>query len=200
MSDLIKVPEWFDEIYRYVQHDCGRANLARMKFIQAIVKQGWGTTFIVEIVKDDELFLTESTTEHIKEINKQEDISQYILVHGDDLIKALIDGYEVKEEKYIVVAKTIYDEYEKTTVVSQDYGDRPVFFASKPFRKIYYENNMYQEDYIGIREDVFSSGLIMGECSPEILSLLHGKPELIMNKEEAEKLMNSYRMMISVNI
>ena len=200
MSDLIKVPEWFDEIYRYVQHDCGRANLARMKFIQAIVKQGWGTTFIVEIVKDDELFLTESTTEHIKEINKQEDISQYILVHGDDLIKALIDGYEVKEEKYIVVAKTTYDEYEKTTVVSQDYGDRPVFFASKPFRKIYYENNMYQEDYIGIREDVFSSGLIMGQCSPEILSLLHGKPELIMNKEEAEKLMNSYRMMIPVKI
>jgi len=198
MSELIKVPEWFDEIYRYVQHDCGRANLARMKFIQAIVKQGWGTTFIVEIIKDDELFLTESTTEHIKEINEQEDISQYVLVHGDDLIKSLIDGYEVEENKYIVVAKGTYDEYEKTTVVTEDFGNKPVMFTSIPFRRVYYENNIHQEDYISIRENVFSSGLVMGKFSSELLSLINGKPKSIMNKEEAEKLMNSYRMMIPV--
>lgn len=198
MSDLIKVPEWFDKIYNSVLLDYGRTSYVKMKFIQALVKQGWGFGFTEEIINDDKLYQTKSTIEYIQKIQKQEDINRYVLDNQYDLIKALIDGYEVEEEKYIVVAKTTYDEYEKTTVVSQDYGDRPVFFASKPFRKIYYENNMYQEDYIGIREDVFSSGLIMGECSPEILSLLHGKPELIMNKEEAENLMNAYRMMIPI--
>ena len=198
MSDLIKVPEWFDKIYKSVQLDYGSPSYVKMKFIQALVKQGWGFGFTEEIINDDKLRLTKSTIEYIQKVEKQEDIGLYVLDNKYDLIKALIDGYEVEEDKYIVVAKGTYDEYEKTTVVSQDYGDRPVFFASKPFRKIYYENNMYQEDYIGISADVFSSGLVMGKFSSELLSSLHEKPKLIMNKEEAEKLMNSYRMMILV--
>ena len=194
MSDLIKVPEWFDKIYKSVQLDYGSASYVKMKFIQALVKQGWGFGFTEEIINDDKLRLTKSTIEYIQKVEKQEDINLYVLDNKYDLIKALIDGYEVEEGQYIVITKTpdsaTLSMLTPTNVFPQH--------LTTPYRKIYYVNDKHQEDYISIQEDVLSSGLIMGEFSSDILSLINGKPELIMNKEEAEKLMNSYRMMIPV--
>lgn len=199
MSDLIRVPEWFDKFYKYVQRDCGNANLVKMKFIQALVKQGWGSTFIEEIIEDNELLLTHSTTEYIKKIDEQVDIGLYILNYSDDLIKALIDEYEVEEEKYIVVAKETYGVTEGKPAFSDNYGYQDYLIFSKiPHRKIYYVDDKYQEDCIDVPEDVLSSEIITEKFSSELLSLFNRKPELIMNKEEAEKLINSYRMMIPI--
>lgn len=196
MSDLIKVPEWFDKIYKSVQLDYGSTSYVEMKFIQALVKQGWGFGFTEEIINDDRLRLTKSTIEYIQKVEKQEDINRYVLDNKYDLIKALIDGYEVKEEKYIVITKTPYSAT-LSTLTSMSVFPKPL---TTSYRKIYYVDDEYQEDYILVQEDALSSGLIMGEFSSDILSLFHGKTELIMNKEEAEKLMNSYRMMIPVKI
>lgn len=90
MSEKVKVPAWFDKWYRSVGSN-GWSNNRQENSVFKIARQGYGYDFYDDI--DDC---------EVNQIDVNKVDREYVKQHKLELIKAVIDGYEVEEPKYRV--------------------------------------------------------------------------------------------------
>jgi len=199
MSELIEAPKWFDDIYKEVvniinnefSYSGDPEEFAKELMIKAISNNGFGEFWVDDLIREI-LFPSDNLLSMIYD-NKQEKID-YVLNHKLDLIEALIISYKVKEDKYIVVSVNNY-ESEKwnfdTNIITYSNDDSIVKY-------LYYEDEL-SEKYKELNFDLLAAGLVFGKFEPELINKIKDlEPKLIMNKEKAQKLINSYRMMIPI--
>lgn len=202
MSKLIEVPKWFDDIYkeviRVIEDDFSYVHKPEDKanelLIKAISNHGYGEFWTDDLIREI-LFPSVALTNMIK--NKEDEKIEYVSHNKIDLIKAIVDGYKVKEDMYLVVSA---DDYEST---KWSVEETALVYSSSisKVRHLYYEDNNQLERYKDFDSNLLTSGLIFGKFKPELIEQIQEmEPKLFMNKEKAEKLVNSYRVIIPISI
>lgn len=197
MTELVTAPKWFDNIYKELENSI-RFNWgvsdahvsAKSILLNAIAHQGF-----VSVWTDTVLEETRLPNSHLKKLimeNEEEKI-EYVEKHRFDLIKAIIDGYEVEEDKYVVVSKNYKIEiapkfqsyhiapWKGTKIDEVFYGDAKKYY-------VYFENNGI-EDCKSISENE-NNDLFNGVLTNELIPT--------MNQDEAESLLNDYRLKFKV--
>jgi len=114
MSELIEVPKWFDDIYKEVvkiiknefSYSSEPEDTANELLIKVISNQGydhfWTDDLIIEI-------LTPSVTLKSMIRDGEQEKIEYVNHNKINLIKAIVNGYKVKEDKYLVISVNDYE-------------------------------------------------------------------------------------------
>lgn len=202
MSELIEVPKWFDDIYKevirvieddfsYIHEPEDKANEL---LIKAISNHGYGEFWTDDLIREI-LFPSVALVTMIQ--HKEEDKIEYVSDNKINLIRAIVNGYKVKEDSYLVVSASDYEStrwsVEETALV---YSSN----ISK-VRHLYYEDDNQIERYKDFDSNLLTSGLIFGKFKPELIEQIQKmEPKLFMNEEKAKKLVNSYRVIIPISI
>lgn len=204
MSELIEVPKWFDDIRKEVvrvienkfSYSSKSEDTANELLIKAISIHGYGTFWtddlITEILFPSVALLTMIQT-------NEEDKIEYVSHNKIDLIRAIVNGYKVKEDSYLVVSVSDYKSNQWSI------GETTLTYSSdiSKVRHLYYEDDNQLERYKELDSKIYISGFdfeLMGEAKQDFIKILNElEPKLIMTKEKAEGLINSYRMMIPIN-
>lgn len=204
MSELIEVPKWFDDIHkeviRVIEDDFSYVNKPEDKanelLIKAISNHGYGEFWTDDLIREI-LFPSVALINMIQ--HEEDEKIEYVSHNKTDLIRAIVNGYKVKEDKYIVVS---IDNYEDSKIY---YGTTSIKSITIPFsvKHLYYEDNKYLEKYKELDSKIYKSGFdseLGGKAAQDFIKALNeSEPKLIMTKEKAEGLINSYRMMIPIN-
>lgn len=204
MSELIEVPKWFDDIHKEVvkvienefSYSSEPEDTANELLINAISNHGHGTFWTDYLIREI-LFPSVALVTMIQ--HKEEEKIEYVSHNKIDLIRAIVNGYKVKEDKYIVVSIENYEGY-KTY-----HGTDTIKSITLPFsyRRLYYGDEKYLEKYRELDSKIYISGFdfeLGGKAKQDFIKVLNElEPKLIMTKEKAEGLINSYRMMIPIN-
>lgn len=202
MSELIEVPKWFDYIYKEVveiienefSYSSEPEDTANELLIKAISNHGHGTFWTDDLIREI-LFPSDALVTMIK--HKEEEKIDYVDHNKIDLIKAIINGYKVKEDSYLVVS---VNDYESTKWSIEETTLTYISDISK-VRHLYYEDDNQLERYKDFDSSLLTSGLIFGKFKPELIKQIQEiEPKLFMNEETAEKLFNAYRVIIPINI
>lgn len=202
MSELIEVPKWFDDIYKEVvkiiknefSYSSEPEDTANELLIKVISNQGydhfWTDDLIIEII-------TPSVALKSMIRDGEQEKIEYVNHNKINLIKAIVNGYRVKEDKYLVVST---NDYEST---AWSIGETTLTYSNNisKARHLYYEDDNQLERYKDFDSSLLTSGLIFGEFKPELIKQIkETEPKLIMNKEKAERLINAYRVIVPINI
>lgn len=202
MSELIEVPKWFDDIYKEVvkiiknefSYSSEPEDTANELLIKVISNQGydhfWTDDLIIEI-------LTPSVTLKSMIRDGEQEKIKYVNHNKINLIKAIVNGYKVKEDKYLVIS---VNDYEST---GWSIGETTLMYSNNisKVRHLYYDDDNHLERYKDFDSNLLTSGLIFGNFKPELIKQIQEiEPKLIMNEEKAEKLINAYRVIIPINI
>lgn len=204
MSKLIEVPKWFDDIYkeviRIIEDDFSYIHKPEDKanelLIKAISNHGYGEFWTDDLIREI-LFPSVALISMIQ--HEEDEKIEYVSNNKIDLIRAIVNGYKVKEDKYIIVS---IDDYEDSKIY---YGTTSIKSITIPFsvKHLYYEDNKYLEKYKELDSKIYKSGFdseLGGKATQDFIKALNeSEPKLIMTKEKAEGLINSYRMMIPIN-
>jgi len=202
MSELIEVPKWFDDIYkeviRVIEDDFSYIHKPEDKanelLIKAISNHGYGEFWTDDLIREI-LFPSVALINMIK--NKENEKVEYVGHNKIDLIRAIVNGYKVKEDSYLVVSASDYEStrwsVEETALVYSSNITK--------VRHLYYEDDNQLERYKDFDSNLLTSGLIFGKFKPELIEQIQKmEPKLFMNEEKAEKLVNSYRVIIPISI
>lgn len=204
MSELIEVPKWFDDIYKEVvrvienefSYSSEPEDTANELLIKVISSHGHGTIWTDDLIREI-LFPSVSLVTMIQ--HKEEEKIDYVDHNKIDLIKAIINGYKVKEDSYLVVSANDY-ESTKWSVEEEETTLTYISDISK-VRHLYYEDDNQLERYKDFDSSLLTSGLIFGKFKPELIKQIQEmEPKLFMNEEKAKKLVNTYRVIIPINI
>jgi len=204
MSELIEIPKWFDDIYKevirvieddfsYIHEPEDKANEL---LIKAISNHGYGEFWTDDLIRES-LFPSADLINMIQ--HKEDEKIEYVSHNKIDLIRAIVNGYKVKEDKYIVVSINDHEDYRIYPSVTS------IKSISIPFsvKYLYYENEKHLEKYRELDSGTYKSGFdseLAGKVTQDFIKTLNGlEPKLIMTKEKAEGLINSYRTMIPIN-
>ena len=204
MSELIEVPKWFNDIYKevvriieddfsYIHEPEDKANEL---LIKAISNHGYGEFWTDDLIR--EILFPSSELINIIQ-HKEDEKIEYVSHNKIDLIRAIVDGYKVKEDKYIIVSIDDHEDYKIYP------GMTSIKSISIPFsvKYLYYEDEKYLEKYRELDSGTYKSGFdskLAGKVTQDFIKYLNElEPKLIMTKEKAEGLINSYRMMIPIN-
>jgi len=204
MSELIEVPKWFNDIYKevvriieddfsYIHEPEDKANEL---LIKAISNHGYGEFWTDDLIRES-LFPSADLINMIQ--HKEDEKIEYVSHNKIDLIRAIVNGYKVKEDKYIVVSIDDHEDYKIYP------GMTSIKSISIPFsvKYLYYENEKHLEKYRELDSGTYKSGFdseLAGKVTQDFIKTLNGlEPKLIMTKEKAEGLINSYRTMIPIN-
>jgi len=204
MNELIEVPKWFDDIYkeviRVIEDDFSYIHKPEDKanelLIKAISNHGYGEFWTDDLIREI-LFPSEALIHMIH--HKEDEKIEYISHNKINLIRAIVNGYKVKEDKYIVVSIDNHEGY-KTY-----HGTTSIKSITIPFsvKHLYYEDDKYLEKYKELDSKIYKSGFdfeLGGKAKQDFIKVLNElEPKLIMTKEKAEGLINSYRTMIPIN-
>jgi len=204
MSELIEVPKWFDDIYkevvRIIEDDFSYIHKPEDKanelLIKAISNHGYGDFWTDDLIRES-LFPSADLINMIQ--HKEDEKIEYVSHNKIDLIRAIVNGYKVKEDKYIVVSINDHEDYRIYPSVTS------IKSISIPFsvKYLYYENEKHLEKYRELDSGTYKSGFdseLAGKVTQDFIKTLNGlEPKLIMTKEKAEGLINSYRTMIPIN-
>jgi len=204
MSELIEVPKWFDDIYkeviRVIEDDFSYIHKPEDKanelLIKAISNHGYGEFWTDDLIRES-LFPSADLINMIQ--HKEDEKIEYVSHNKIDLIRAIVNGYKVKEDKYIVVSINDHEDYRIYPSVTS------IKSISIPFsvKYLYYENEKHLEKYRELDSGTYKSGFdseLAGKVTQDFIKTLNGlEPKLIMTKEKAEGLINSYRTMIPIN-
>ena len=204
MSELIEVPKWFDDIYkevvRIIEDDFSYIHKPEDKanelLIKAISNHGYGDFWTDDLIRES-LFPSADLINMIQ--HKEDEKIEYVSHNKIDLIRAIVNGYKVKEDKYIVVSIDDHEDYKIYP------GMTSIKSISIPFsvKYLYYENEKHLEKYRELDSGTYKSGFdseLAGKVTQDFIKTLNGlEPKLIMTKEKAEGLINSYRTMIPIN-
>lgn len=198
MTELVTAPKWFDNIYKELENSIifnwgvSDAHVsAKSILLNAIAHQGF-----VSVWTDTVLEETRLPNSHLKKLimeNEEEKI-EYVEKHRFDLIKAIIDGYEVEEDKYVVVSKNyIVDKIAKfKSNHASPWRDMTkidnIFYQDVKTYHAYFENGGV-EDYYSLSETEYND-LFNGVLTNELIPT--------MNQDEAESLLNDYRLKFKV--
>ena len=204
MSELIEVPKWFDDIHKEVvkvienefSYSSEPEDTANELLINAISNHGHGTFWTDYLIREI-LFPSVALVTMIQ--HKEEEQIEYVSHNKIDLIRAIVNGYKVKEDKYIVVSIDYHEDYKIYP------GMTSIKSISIPFlvKHLYYGDEKHLEKYIELDSRTYKSGFdseLTGKATQDFIKTLNElEPKLIMTKEKAEGLINSYRMMIPIN-
>jgi len=204
MSELIEIPKWFDDIYkeviRVIEDDFSYIHKPEDKanelLIKAISNHGYGEFWTDDLIRES-LFPSADLINMIQ--HKEDEKIEYVSHNKIDLIRAIVNGYKVKEDKYIVVSINDHEDYRIYPSVTS------IKSISIPFsvKYLYYENEKHLEKYRELDSGTYKSGFdseLAGKVTQDFIKTLNGlEPKLIMTKEKAEGLINSYRTMIPIN-
>jgi len=204
MSELIEIPKWFDDIYkeviRVIEDDFSYIHKPEDKanelLIKAISNHGYGEFWTDDLIRES-LFPSADLINMIQ--HKEDEKIEYVSHNKIDLIRAIVDRYKVKEDKYIVVSINDHEDYRIYPSVTS------IKSISIPFsvKYLYYENEKHLEKYRELDSGTYKSGFdseLAGKVTQDFIKTLNGlEPKLIMTKEKAEGLINSYRTMIPIN-
>lgn len=201
MSELIEVPKWFDDIYkeviRVIENEffniCKPEDKANELLIKAISNHGYGEFWTDDLIREI-LFPSVALVTMIQ--HKEDEKIEYVSNNKIDLIRAIVNGYKVKEDSYLVVSASDY----KSTKWS--IGETTLTYGCdiSKVRYLYYEDDNQLEYHKDFDSNLLTSGLIFGKFKPELIEQIQElEPKLIMTKEKAEGLINSYRTMIPIN-
>lgn len=202
MSELIEVPKWFDDIYKEVvrvienefSYSSEPEDTANELLIKVISGHGHGTIWTDDLIREI-LFPSVALVTMIQ--HKEEEKIDYVGHNKIDLIKAIINGYKVKEDSYLVVSA---NDYESTKWSVEETTLTYISDISK-VRHLYYEDDNQLERYKDFDSSLLTSGLIFGKFKPELIKQIQEmEPKLFMNEEKAKKLVNTYRVIIPINI
>lgn len=202
MSELIEVPKWFDDIYKEVVNIINNEfsyledpeEIIKELMIKAISNNGFGEFWIDDLIREI-LFPSDNLLNMIYD-NKREKID-YVINHKLDLIEAIINGYKVKGDSYLVVSR---NDYEST---AWSIGETTLTYSNNisKVRHLYYEDDNQLERYKDFDSSLLTSGLVFGKFKPELIKQIQEiEPKLFMNEETAEKLVNTYRVIIPISI
>lgn len=202
MSELIEVPKWFDDIHKEVvkvienefSYSSEPEDTANELLINAISNHGHGTFWTDYLIREI-LFPSVALVTMIR--HKEEEKIEYVSHNKIDLIRAIVNGYKVKEDSYLVVSANDYEStrwsVEETTLVYSSNITK--------VRHLYYEDDNQLERYKDFDSNLLTSGLIFGKFKPELIEQIQKiEPKLFMNEEKAKKLVNSYRVIIPISI
>lgn len=201
MSKLMEVPKWFDDIYKevtkiieddfsYIHKPEDKANEL---LIKAISNHGYGEFWTDDLIRA--ILFPSAELINIMQ-HKEDEKIEYVSHNKIDLIRAIVNGYKVKEDSYLVVSASDY----KSTKWS--IGETTLTYGCdiSKVRHLYYEDDNQLEHHKDFDSNLLTSGLIFGKFKPELIEQIQElEPKLIMTKEKAEGLINSYRIMIPVN-
>lgn len=202
MSELIEVPKWFDDIYKEVikvienefSYSSKPEDTANELLINAISNHGHGTFWTDYLIREI-LFPSVALVTMIQ--HKEEEKIEYVSHNKIDLIRAIVNGYKVKEDSYLVVS---VNDYESTRWSVEETA---LVYSSNitKVRHLYYEDDNQLERYKDFDSNLLTSGLIFGKFKPELIEQIQKiEPKLFMNEEKAKKLVNSYRVIIPISI
>ena len=209
MSELVEVPKWFDDIHKALID----AIINKLKFYQEPEKLAKG--ILVAVIGNLEFNPNPSMDNFIKELryfndkslslkifreNEDEKI-YYISEHKFELIKALISGYKVKEDSYLVVSRNDYENneyiYDNSATSYHGYVSQIVKYK----QLYYYEDDKQLEKFKELDSNLLTSGLMFGKFKPELIKQIQEiEPRLIMNEEKAKNLVNGHRIIVPINI
>lgn len=202
MSELIEVPKWFDDIHKEVvkvienefSYSSEPEDTANELLINAISNHGHGTFWTDYLIREI-LFPSVALVTMIR--HKEEEKIEYVSHNKIDLIRAIVNGYKVKEDSYLVVSANDYEStrwsVEETTLVYSSNITK--------VRHLYYDDDNQLERYKDFDSNLLTSGLIFGKFKPELIEQIQKiEPKLFMNEEKAKKLVNSYRVIIPISI
>lgn len=202
MSELIEVPKWFDDIYKEVikvienefSYSSKPEDTANELLINAISNHGHGTFWTDYLIREI-LFPSVALVTMIQ--HKEEEKIEYVSHNKIDLIRAIVNGYKVKKDSYLVVS---VNDYESTRWSVEETA---LVYSSNitKVRHLYYEDDNQLERYKDFDSNLLTSGLIFGKFKPELIEQIQKiEPKLFMNEEKAKKLVNSYRVIIPISI
>lgn len=201
MSELIEVPKWFDDIYKevtkiieddfsYIHKPEDKANEL---LIKAISNHGYGEFWTDDLIRA--ILFPSAELINIMQ-HKEDEKIEYVSHNKINLIRAIVNGYKVKEDSYLVVSASDYESNQ------WNIGETTLTYSSdiSKVRHLYYEDDNQLEHHKDFDSNLLTSGLIFGKFKPELIEQIQElEPKLIMTKEKAEGLINSYRIMIPVN-
>lgn len=206
MNELIEVPKWFDDIYkeviRVIEDDFSYIHKPEDKanelLIKAISNHGYGEFWTDDLIREI-LFPSVALVTMIK--HKEEEKIDYVGHNKIDLIKAIINGYKVKEDSYLVVSRNDYENkeyiYDNSTTSCLGYVSQIVKYK----QLYYYEDDKQLEKFKELDSNLLTSGLIFGKFKPELIKQIQEtEPRLIMNEEKAKNLVNGYRIIVPISI
>lgn len=206
MNELIEVPKWFDDIYKEVirvienefSYSSEPEDTANELLIKAISSHGHGTFWTDDLIREI-LFPSVALVTMIQ--HKEEEKIEYVSHNKIDLIKAIIDGYKVKEDSYLVISRNDYENneyiYDNSATSCHGYVSQIVKYKEL----YYYEDDKQLEKFKELDSNLLTSGLIFGKFKPELIKQIQEtEPRLIMNEEKAKNLVNGYRIMVPISI
>ncbi|KRK87545.1 DUF1642 domain-containing protein [Lentilactobacillus sunkii] len=93
MSEKVKVPQWFSEWYLGIDTEGFGLSASRQQMaLYKIARQDFGYNFYDSISDEDDDIVVTSVEKAV----------DYVEKHRVELIRAIIDGYEVKEPRYLI--------------------------------------------------------------------------------------------------
>jgi len=206
MSELIEVPKWFDAIHRevikvienefsYIHKPEDKANEL---LIKSISNHGFGYLWTDDLL--GEIMYPSMVLINMIQ-HKEDEKIEYVSHNRIDLIRAIVNGYKVKEDSYLVVS---ISDYESTRWSVEETA---LIYSSNisKVRHLYYEDDNQLESYKELDSEIYISGFDFElgkkwEAKQDFIKILNElEPKLIITKEKAEGLINSYRMMIPIN-
>lgn len=206
MSELIEVPKWFDDIHkeviRVIENEFSYyyepEDKANELLIKAISNHGYGTFWTDDLIREI-LFPSVALVTIIQ--HKEEEKIEYISHNKIDLIRAIVNGYKVKEDSYLVVSRNDYENkeyiYDNSATSCHGYVSQIVKYK----QLYYYEDDKQLEKFKELDSNLLTSGLIFGKFKPELIKQIQEtEPRLIMNEEKAKNLVNGYRIIVPISI
>lgn len=204
MSELIEVPKWFDDIYKevtkiieddfsYIHKPEDKANEL---LIKAISNHGYGEFWTDDLIRA--ILFPSAELINIMQ-HKEDEKIEYVSHNKINLIRAIVNGYKVKEDSYLVVSASDYESNQ------WNIGETTLTYSSdiSKVRHLYYADDNQLEHHKELDSNIYKSGFNSesgGEATQDFIkTLTELEPKLIMTKEKAEGLINSYRMMIPIN-
>lgn len=202
MSELIEVPRWFDNIHKEVvdiikkefSYSSEPEDTANELLIKAISNHGHGTFWTDDLIREI-LFPSVTLLNMIQ--HKEEEKIEYVTHNKINLIKAIVNGYGVKEDKYLVMSR---NDYEST---GWSIGETTLIYSGNisKVRHLYYEDDNQLERYKDFDSSLLSLDLVFGKYKQELIEQIQEtEPNLFMNEEKPQKLFNAYRVIIPINI
>lgn len=197
VTEKIKVPKWFDKIYKELEYSVrfnwgvlDAEQSTKLILVNAIAHQGFVSVWTDTVMEEVRI-----PTSDLKKmiIENEENKIDYVEKHKFDLIKAIIDGYEVEEEKYVVVSKNcmIERQVKPPIVTGVILGSmEPLEFEYIDVKKysVFYQNNGIEKGAT-ISEEQYNNLLHWNVADESIQT---------MNNKEADSLLNDYRLKIKV--
>jgi len=206
MSELIEVPKWFDDIYKEIVKIINNEfsyledpkEFAKDLMIKAISNNGFGDFWVDDLIR--EISFPSNNLLNMIYDNKQEKID-YVTHNKINLIKAIVNGYKVKEDSYLVVSRNDYENneyiYDNSATSCHGYVSQIVKYK----QLYYYEDDKQLEKFKELDSNLLTSVLIFGKFKPELIKQIQEiEPRLIMNEERAKNLVNGYRIIVPINI